>query len=684
MNGVFSQRPGSESLNSACAVLGSNPAHLSNSYVIYHTDKGMIETICDDCKRVQYTRSIADQECIWLVEIDEQIQLLIRIHSTENEVLITWQVKREGPEEQLVTVRLEGLIAAETRDPYARMALPAHGGRLIDPLCCTDGQVDHRYNWILDSFGSCAFVYTRFLAAALQVTSMDDMITSRIGGEKKARYAQLGVLLRHRYTKLDSSYRRAKHHHELSENLGENYPIEEDFVVPCGQVKIMLTECDDLPVKAGWVPAARMIYRQLPAKRSDFYHDYMVYKIFIGSPTDGIQTTWMQALEIIRNVWLCTAGIKQLVYLVGFQNNGHDDRYPDVFTANAEAGTENELRELVKSAAEKYNAIVSFHDNYDDVYKESAGFDADIVGRDNQGGLLKGGVWNGKQAYWVSLPQYAKEKAMTRIRKTLMRYPFLKDTYHLDVLTASVFRLDFRKGDPAGRQRDLEGRLQIIDQFAEMGVDVSSEACGLPFIGKISYFWYMQRVPRCLYEGDERIPLVLFLAHGKADYGGTHTNHPSEILDGLLYGGFYCNDVTAATPLKELTDAAFMLFMPLNRIRNDNAIAYKEERGWKSIQYDSGAVIAVNFETQECRVDIGGKRLIENGTAMIDQPDGTIVLYVAWEEPYMPVCMACSLSVGTAVEAISVSNPEDRRKLMVEGEGLRIDLPIGKAYRIQL
>lgn len=83
-------------------------------------------------------------------------------------------------------------------------------------------------------------------------------------------------------------------------------------------------------------------------------------------------------------------------------------------------------------------------------------------------------------------------------------------------------------------------------------------------------------------------------------------------------------------------------------------------------------------------MDIGGKRLIENGTAMIDQPDGTIVLYVAWEEPYMPVCMACSLSVGTAVEAISVSNPEDRRKLMVEGEGLRIDLPIGKAYRIQL
>ena len=258
----------------------------------------------------------------------------------------------------------------------------------------------------------------------------------------------------------------------------------------------------------------------------------------------------------------------------------------------------------------------------------------------------------------------------------------MRETYHLDVLTASVFRLDFRQDSPAGRQRDLQARIQLVNQFAQHGLDVSSEACGMPFLGAISYFWHMPRIPRSLYEGDHRIPLVTFLAHGKADYGGTHTDHPSEILDGLLYGGFFSNDVSSQTPEKWLTDAAFMLFMPLDRIRNEAPVAYEEENGWKRVRYESGAEIAVNFETLECRVDIAGQRLVENGTAMIPQQDGAWLVYLAWEEPYRPVCLRCGLPEGTRVAALPLGTGGKALSLVAQKEGLPLELPVGVAYRI--
>ena len=59
------------------------------------------------------------------------------------------------------------------------------------------------------------------------------------------------------------------------------------------------------------------------------------------------------------------------------------------------------------------------------------------------------------------------------------------------MLTASVFRLDFRKDEPSCKEKDLEGRLEVLRQFRDMGIDVSSEALGAPFLGEISFFWHL-------------------------------------------------------------------------------------------------------------------------------------------------------------------------------------------------
>lgn len=684
MNYQFGKRPGFSFLGEGAVSLPCNPAQLPHVFTLFHEKENLLEEVKDDSGRVVYDRTVTETGCVWYAVVDNQIRVEIAITVGADEAVLTWQVDGETENMHLVTLRLEGMMAVEQTDASARIVLPNRGGRLIDPAVTQDGQTDHRYNWILDSFGSCAFAYTKGLSASVRVMSMDDMITSRVGGETPRRYAQLGLLLRHRYTVLDSSYRRAMG--KTRENGCEDtvYPIAKSFTVGQGEVRFALTACEELPPESGWVPAALRIHRQLPGKRTQFYKGIMIYKLFVGSPTHGLQTTYRQMEDIVRTVYKCTGGVRQLVYIVGFQHGGHDDMYPDVKKFNTAPGSLEELTEIAKRLEKECNALISFHDNYDDAYMESPSFDANLIARDNTGHLLRGGVWNGKQAYWISLPQYAKGAGEKRLKDTFARYPFLHDSYHLDVLTASVFRLDFRLDDPAGRQRDLEARVALLNQFRDAGMDVTSEACGLPFLGVISYFWHMMRVPRNLYEGDQRVPVVPFLAHGKADYAGTHTDHPSEILDGLLYGGFYCNDVTAATPIKHLVDAAIMLFMPLDRIRNDSPASYQEKNGWKIIRYASGAEIAVNFETLQCRVDIDGQRFIENGTAMIPQENGDTLVYVSWEEPYLPVCMPCKAAVGQKIIAHPVSGKGADVSLTMEADGLPLELPVGVAYRIHV
>ena len=669
------------------AEISCGPARQPSIWSVYDPVTGTLEDLPDSAPCVDCACVPRPDGVDWRMTIDAahgQVRASLRLRCAGDNLRFELADVEEEDRAHLVTVRLNGLAAAVTSDANARVALPSHGGRLIDPALCEDGQTDHRYNWILDSFGSAAVVYTARLTAVVRVHLMDDQLTSRICGVPEGRCAEIGALLRRRYTKLDVSYRRAKPDRDPAniEDAG-TLPVSGDFLLdqtPWCDIALIAHEA--VSPESGWTIGAKAVRDNLPGKRTDFYRGRMVYKIFIGAPGQPVATSLSQIRALIESVAARTGNYGQIAYLVGFQHQGHDSGYPDVFTLNPALGDIDALGKLAEEAR-ALNCTVSFHDNYDDAYAASPSWDPDDISRDHSAHLLRGGVWNGVQAYWNSMPFYAANRASERIRRTLALYPFLRDTYHLDVLTASVFRIDFREDHPTGREADLRARLSIVEQFRERGIDVSSEACGLPFVGHISYFWHMQRVPRSLYPGDRRIPMVPFLVHGKADYAGTHTDDMHCILDGLLYGAFYCNDVTASTPLKHLTDACFMLQRPLDRLRDDLAEDYTEQGGWKRVRYASGAEIAVNFETEECRVVIGGRKWIENGTAMIPEEDGTFILYRCREEPYDDVRWQTGLPAGTLLDAVALGVDEPPRVLEVGADGtVAVDTTVGVAWRV--
>ncbi len=668
------------------AELACNPAGLPSVWSIYDPVSGTLEDLPDSAPCVGCRCVPRPDGADWQMTVDAahgRVTAVLSLRASGSVLRFTLDQVEESERAHLVTVRLNGLAAAVSADAAARVALPSRGGRLIDPSVCGDGQTDHRYNWILDSFGSAAVVYTERMTAVVRIRLMDDQLTSQTGSFPGGRYAQIGALLRRRYTKLDVSYRRAKPDRDpASAEDAEARPVSGDFLLdraPCAD--ITLIGHDAVLPSEGWTVGACHVRDSLPGKCTDWYRGRMVYKIFVGAPGQPVATSLDQIRSLITGLAARTGQAGQVAYLVGFQHRGHDSGYPDVFSLNPALESLSALKALAEEVR-PLNCVLSFHDNYDDAYASSPSWDPEDISRDHTGHLLRGGVWNGVQAYWNSMPFYAANRSAERIRRTLEMYPFLRGTYHLDVLTASVFRVDFRENSPTGREDDRRARLEIVRQFRSRGLDVSSEACGLPFIGHISYFWHMQRVPRSLYPGDTRIPMVPFLVHGKADYAGTHTDDMHSILDGLLYGAFYCNDVTAATPVKQLTDAYFMLQAPLDRLRDETAESYAESSGWKYVRYASGAEIGVNFETEECRVTIGGRRWIENGTAMIPEQDGSTLLYRFREEPYEDVRWQTGLPAGTLLDAVPLGTDEPPRVLKTGPDGaVPVDTTVGVAWR---
>ncbi len=205
-----------------------------------------------------------------------------------------------------------------------------------------------------------------------------------------------------------------------------------------------------------------------------------------------------QAVEIIKGMDNITLGMPKVVYLVGWQYNGHDSKYPAFFDGNyalkrPQDRTALESIRWVMSEGKKYNTSVSVHINMIDAYEDSPLWDKyvenNVISR-TEYGSLRGGEWG----YPIS---YAQEWSLgftqERIDKLLSILPIQEaGTIHIDAFHSAVPQpvkkpdgswgvemqspispyLDFTQEDEIQAQRN------IIKYFDSKGVDVTTE--GVP------------------------------------------------------------------------------------------------------------------------------------------------------------------------------------------------------------
>jgi len=244
------------------------------------------------------------------------------------------------------------------------------------------------------------------------------------------------------------------------------------------------------------------------------YHQMLVYKVMnCIKGADGkmkeVYLTFEQTLEVIRKMHHMTCGVPQVVYLTGWQYEGHDSKYPSWAEANrhlmrAEDDTPAESLRWLMREARKYNTLVSLHINMIDAYPDSPLWDLyvekDIIAKDKGGNVIPGKEWAGMVSYQISYTQEWKlGLAQKRIDGLLAMLPELKEskTIHIDAF------LGARPADQQGpispylgytKEEEAATQRKIYRYWRDRGIDATSEwVYGLRkdrFVGLQPWTWH--------------------------------------------------------------------------------------------------------------------------------------------------------------------------------------------------
>ena len=247
-------------------------------------------------------------------------------------------------------------------------------------------------------------------------------------------------------------------------------------------------------------------------------HDYnktLVTKFFLCSRNgegnvEKVFLTFETALEVIRKLDNISLGIPKIVYLVGWQYNGHDSKYPAWDEVNKHLKREEDatalasLKWLIKEA-QQYNTTVSLHINMIDAFEDSplwsTYLENDIIAKDSLGVPIKGEVFMDMQSYQISYTQEWKlGYAQKRIDRLISMLPELKEggTIHIDAFHSMR---PSGPGEPISPylgysiEKEMATQRKIYRYWRAKGIDVTNEA-GIywlrkdPFLGLQAMSWH--------------------------------------------------------------------------------------------------------------------------------------------------------------------------------------------------
>ncbi len=232
-----------------------------------------------------------------------------------------------------------------------------------------------------------------------------------------------------------------------------------------------------------------------------YHHDYtrtLTYKVFLvwkSKPETFVN--FARVLEIIRQVHCLTRGIPQIVYLVGWQYDGHDSRYPSWAQVNHRLGRPEDgdaaesLRWLMREAR-AFNATVSLHINMCDAYPDSPLWEEyvqkDLLNRNEDGTLMLGGIWDGAQSYLVSKTrEWRSGLARRRIDALCAMLPIAEaGSIHID-----VFRPCASPYHKVSYADEVAAMIEILQYWHGLGIDVTQEWFHHEFAGLVPMVYHL-------------------------------------------------------------------------------------------------------------------------------------------------------------------------------------------------
>jgi hypothetical protein len=497
---------------------------------------------------------------------------------------------------ELMSVELPSLATAYAGEGKAWLAYPEQGGAWVDVAKAREAFVRWNTNWLWPA--PVAMIGTERVLAVLEAPSYMDCTQVAVTGEKaEDRQAFLGTLK------------------VVREPGGPKTPPLEVGQKSVCRLSVMGS--------GNWLDGANLVARGLPKIPKHYYDGKLVCKIFVDAPGSKDYVTFEVAGKLIRRIAALIDYAPQVAYLVGWQNEGHDSKYPAVDVVNARLGGYEALMRLMEEGR-KVNCVVSFHDNYDDAYENSPAWDPDFIAKNPDGSLMAGGVWAGGQSYIIGAARYAQGPGIKRARYTCERYK-IRETYHIDVMSAAPLRSDWDPDHPAGAVANLRGKWAIVDEFARHGVDVTSEGMCWPFLGKMSYFWNSPSGRPEQFGGEVVVPLVATLYRQAAAWGGLNAEGQGPMVS-LLYNKAFSQDLVPQTAPMGV-EAYYLMQIPWFKLHARAMQSFRRDGERVIMGFGKGTEVDLDFAASRYSVSVDGVEIARDFATFCRIDDGRIAFY---------------------------------------------------------
>lgn len=331
-----------------------------------------------------------------------------------------------------------------------------------------------------------------------------------------------------------------------------------------------------------------------------------------------------QTLEVIKKMDKLSLGIPKIIYLVGWQYNGHDSKYPAFFEGNDALKREedpNALESLkwLMNESKKFNTTVSLHIGMFDAYEDSPLWDTyvknDIIAK-NKDGSLRSGEWG----YPISYAQeWKKGFTQKRIDSLCAILPIAEaGTVHVDA---------FHTWAPIGKEGpgkrpfikepispylefsvadETEAQKKIFKYWESKGIDVTSE--GAMFLREDTFAGYQS--------------MAWWVDWGLAEYmkwpAFYYTGGEDEGDNGKLFGTSMHGEVIVKKDPKNITgfknkfSNTTLIWYYLNTFLRQK---YIENTEGKKVFYSDGVVTQISKE--EYTIHRNGRLLVQNQNVFV-------------------------------------------------------------------
>lgn len=447
---------------------------------------------------------------------------------------------------------------------------------------------------------------------------------------------------------------------------------------------------------AGWVKGPAWSAEAAQGGTAAFRHDYsqtLAYKIFCADKArpDSNLVTFEEALRYIRVIHDVTGGLKQVPYLVGWQFDGHDSKYPSWAEVNPRLkrpqdpdGRASFL--WLAQEAKALNAQVSVHINMSDAYETSPLWQTYrengliLLGKDGQ--PRKAGVWGGEQSYLVDkVKEWQSGYARRRIDALVALLPFLRESgsVHID-----AFGLIGQ--DAALRQTVLA----IFDTWRDLGIDVTTEYFDFELVGRLPMVYHLN-----LSEAN-RIKYPASVICGGGDGGNQrHAKEPTGWAHlpeaGCLYeeawGVSIDQDLSAGRGgVKGIVGKLCTRTLPWFYLNRHKAQSFEDGAETYRVTFEGGVESAVRKADRHLTIRDNGRVLVDGGDLFMPAlwtRDGEWFVYSkAGGTRTWPVPQAWRGKADVLAYALTDDGRAPATVMSIRDESLTIQLEPGQAFAL--